>query len=264
VWETAVVAGIRRSYGRRWLDVARHPARRDGAVLWALLVLPWVVGLVLTRRHHHLDAGGWTVVLAVSLGLPTLWVAWAAFRDARRSGSADSGPGLRRVADELAVAVGKQWVREAAVRRLNDPYPLPVSWVAAADLAAPWESLAELATRGAGWRPPPPGRVWAAGPEELAGEGGELADVLEKVPTGRLVVLGEPGSGKTMLMVRLVLDLLAARAAGGSVPVLAPIASWDPSAQDLRAWLAPGSSPTTRPWPGPRPRARSGRPGLRP
>ena len=58
------------------------------------------------------------------------------------------------------------------------------------------------------------------------------------MPTGRLVVLGEPGSGKTMLMVRLVLDLLAARAAGGPVPVLAPVASWDPSGQDLRDWLA--------------------------
>ena len=207
-------------------------------MLWALLVLPWVAGLALTRRHHHLDAGGWTVVLTVSLSLPTLWVTWATFRDARRSGAANSGPGLPRIADELAAAVGTQWAREAAVRRLNDPYPLPVSWAAAAaDLAAPWESLAELAASGAGWPPPAPGRAQAAGPEELAGEGGELTDVLEKVPTGRLVVLGEPGSGKTMLMVRLVLDLLAARAPGGPVPVLFPVASWDPSGQDLRDWL---------------------------
>ena len=76
------------------------------------------------------------------------------------------------------------------------------------------------------------------GPDDLAGEGGELADVLGRVPTGRLVVLGEPGAGKTMLMVRLVLDLLARRAAGGPVPFLAPVASWDPSGQDLRGWLA--------------------------
>ena len=178
------------------------------------------------------------MVLTVSLGLPTLWVAWAAFRDARRAGAAESGPGLARIADEVAAAVGRQWAREAAVRRLNDPYPLPVSWAAAAaGLAAPWESLAELAASGAGWPPPAPGRVRAAGPEELAGEGGELAYILDKVPTGRLVVLGEPGSGKTMLMVRLVLDLLAARAAGGPVPVLAPLASWDPSGQDLQEWL---------------------------
>ena len=232
------MTGTRRSYGRHLLDAARHPARRDGAILWALLALPWVGGLVLTRRHHHLDAGGWTLVLTVSLGLPTLWVAWATFRDARRSGAAESGPGLPRIADELAAAVGRQWDREAAVRRLNHPYPLPVSWAAAAaGLVAPWESLAELAASGAGWPPPAHGRAWAAGPEELAGEGVELADVLGKVPTGRLVVLGEPGSGKTMLMVRLVLDLLARRAAGGPVPVLVPVASWDPSGQDLRDWL---------------------------
>ena len=82
------MTGTRRSYGGRWLDAARHPSRRDGAVLWALLVLPWVAGLVLTRRHH-LDAGGWAVVLTVSLGLPTLWVTWATFRDARRAGAPD-------------------------------------------------------------------------------------------------------------------------------------------------------------------------------
>jgi hypothetical protein len=57
------------------------------------------------------------------------------------------------------------------------------------------------------------------------------------VPTGRLVVLGEPGAGKTMLMVRLVLDLLARRAAGGPVPFLVSIASWNPEKQDLRGWL---------------------------
>ena len=57
------------------------------------------------------------------------------------------------------------------------------------------------------------------------------------VPTGRLMVLGEPGSGKTMLMVGLVLDLLARRAAGGPVPILATLASWDPARQDLHDWL---------------------------
>jgi predicted NACHT family NTPase len=63
-------------------------------------------------------------------------------------------------------------------------------------------------------------------------------EVPARVPTGRLVVLGEPGAGKTMLMVRLVLDLLARRAAGGPVPFLASIASWNPEEQELRNWLA--------------------------
>ena len=170
--------------------------------------------------------------------MPTLWVTWAAFRDSRRSGAADGGPGMARVADELAVAVGNQWSREAAVRRLNDPYPLPVSWAAAdADLADAWDSLVEAGGQRRRMAPARAGQAWATGPDDLAGEGGELADVLARVPTGRLVVLGEPGAGKTMLMVRLVLDLLARRAAGGPVPVLASVASWNPAGQDLRDWL---------------------------
>jgi NACHT domain len=62
--------------------------------------------------------------------------------------------------------------------------------------------------------------------------------VLAEVPTGRLVVLGEPGAGKTTLMVRLVLDLLASRTSGAPVPVLASLAAWNPSERDLHDWLA--------------------------
>ena len=61
--------------------------------------------------------------------------------------------------------------------------------------------------------------------------------MLARVPTGRLIVLGEPGAGKTMLMVRLVLDLLVRRARGGPVPILASVASWNPYVQDFRGWL---------------------------
>ena len=157
-----------------------------------------------------------------------------------------SGLTMAQVAHELAVAVGAQWEAEVAVRRLNDPYPLPVSWAAAdASLTDPWDSLVKLAVNGAGWPPPPPAGTWAAGPDELAGEGGELAKVLARVPTGRLVVLGEPGAGKSILMVRLVLDLLDRRTEGGPVPFLVSIASWEPKdqespepkGQDLWDWL---------------------------
>jgi hypothetical protein len=146
---------------------------------------------------------------------------------------------MAEVADQLAVAVGTQWKDEADVRRLNDPYPLPVSWVPAdASLTDSWDLLVKVASSGAGWPTPPPAATWAAGPDDLVGAGGDLVEVLAKVPTGRLIVLGEPGAGKTMLMVRLVLDLLARRVGGGPVPILASVASWNPADQDLRDWLA--------------------------
>jgi uncharacterized protein YjbI with pentapeptide repeats len=124
------------------------------------------------------------------------------------------------------------------MRRLNDPSPLVVSWAPAdPSLTDPWESLTRLADSGAWWPAPPPAGTWAAGPDDLAGEGGDLVNALARVPTGRLVVLGERGAGKTMLMVRLVLDLLARRGDGCPVPILACMASWNPVGQDLRDWL---------------------------
>ena len=203
-----------------------------------LLLLPWVVALVLVRRHHHLDVGAVTILVSVSLGLPVIWLAWATYREATRSSAHAGKLSLAQVADQLAVAVGAQWETEAAVRRLNDPYPLPVSWVTAdPSLADSWDSLVKLATSGAGWPAPSSTNTWAASPANLAGAGSDLVNVLAQVPTGRLVVLGEPGAGKTMLMVRLVLDLLTRRAPGGPVPILASIASWNPVEEDLRAWL---------------------------
>jgi NACHT domain len=178
-------------------------------------------------------------VIGLSVGLPALWLAWVGYLEARRSGNAVGELTMAEVADQLAVAIGAQWEAEAAIRRLNDPYPLPVSWDPAdPSLTDSWDSLVKLASSGAGWPVPPPAAAWAAGPEGLTGTGGELVEVLARVPTGRLVVLGEPGAGKTMLMVRLVLDLLARRASGSPVPILASVASWNPAEQDLRHWLS--------------------------
>lgn len=149
--------------------------------------------------------------------------------------------GLAAVAEELAAVVRKQWQDEATRRELNDPYPLPVRWVPAPpDVVADWADLVRLATQGVGWPGARTGRTWARTVAELAGCAGDLAVVWEKVPTGRLVVLGEPGAGKTMLLVRLVLDLLAPgrREPGGPVPVLVSAASWDPTHQDFHTWLA--------------------------
>jgi hypothetical protein len=95
-----------------------------------------------------------------------------------------------------------------------------------------------LASSAAGWPVPASMDRWAADPDGLAGTNRDLVTVLEQIPTGRLVVLGEPGTGKTMLMVRLVLDLLARRTGGGPVPILAPMATWNPVDEDLRTWLS--------------------------
>jgi len=149
----------------------------------AFLVLPWVVALILIRRHHHLNIAAVAIAAAFSVGLPPIWLTWAAYRGPRRASAPASGLSMAQVADQLAVAVGTQWNTEAAVRRLNDPYPLSVSWGPAdPSLTDTWESLVKLAGSGAGWPSPPSPGTWAIDPVGLAAKGGELANVLARVP----------------------------------------------------------------------------------
>ncbi|MEU9345598.1 hypothetical protein AB0D74_30775 [Streptomyces sp. NPDC048278] len=128
-----------------------------------------------------------------------------------------------RAADALAEAVREQWAAEARLRRLRDPEPIEVGW-APADrrLADHPENVG-----GGGLLPAP--RAWRIE---------DLAAWFAGFPGRRLVVLGGPGAGKSVLAMRFVLARLAARRPGGPVPVLFPLAGWDPRHTGLRDWLA--------------------------
>jgi hypothetical protein len=69
-----------------------------------------------------------------------------------------------------------------------------------------------------------------------------VGDYFSELKNGRLVVLGRPGAGKTVLAIELVLQLLrqnedSAGPATGRVPVRLGAASWVPG-QDLNQWIA--------------------------
>ncbi|MER6998147.1 NACHT domain-containing protein [Streptomyces sp. NPDC000410] len=208
--------------------------RRVGLLYFALAV-GGMAGAVGVAFRFDLRVAETAAALLPSVG--GLYLSWAAFQADRRE--AADGYGVARIADRLAVAVRGQWESEARVRRLNDPYPLPVSWQAADPrFGESWALLREMAGHWPSGRSAPPSG-WATGPVGLAGTGGEIAEVfLERVPTRRLVVLGGPGSGKTMLLIRLMLALVAERAEGSPVPVLFPLASWNPAEQTLESWMA--------------------------
>ncbi|MFI1970524.1 NACHT domain-containing protein [Streptomyces cinnamoneus] len=145
-------------------------------------------------------------------------------------GPADGGapaPGgrRRRAADALAEAVRDQWAAEAQLRRLQDPEPLNVGW---SRVGPP---LADH-----------PGNVHRGLPLPSPRDGDQrldrIVEAFAALPSRRMVVLGEPGAGKSILAVQFVLGTLAARRPGGPVPVLFPLAGWDPRSVTLRTWLA--------------------------
>ncbi|RSM55184.1 XRE family transcriptional regulator [Amycolatopsis sp. WAC 01376] len=132
---------------------------------------------------------------------------------------------VKKAADHLATIIAVRLRREEELRRVHDPFPLPVRWRTAADLADHWDNICRF----------PHGMT--AEPLDLSGEIGDIARVYRGIPSRKLVVLGHAGAGKTVLTLRFVLDALAARDPGGVVPVIFTIGSWNPAAMPLRTWL---------------------------
>jgi transcriptional regulator with XRE-family HTH domain len=124
---------------------------------------------------------------------------------------------------ELATAVARQWTAEAVMRSLGRPEPIQLSWSA---------TCPKVALPGREPRTAEPAAPTLC--RDLSG----LITAFRQLPKRQLVLLGEPGAGKTALAVLLILSLLANPEPGEPVPVLLPVSSWDPRKEHLYTWLA--------------------------
>ncbi|HEX6357618.1 helix-turn-helix domain-containing protein [Actinophytocola sp.] len=133
---------------------------------------------------------------------------------------------LAEAVRQLALEVHKRWQREEEQQQIHDPLPLPVRWrPIPAELTDSWVNIRRLR------------KGDDAEPLDLTGQLDQIVHVYRRVPSGRLVVLGRAGAGKTVLTLRFVLDLLRARAAADPVPVIFSVGSWNPTTTGLRDWL---------------------------
>ncbi|QUQ72031.1 hypothetical protein [Kutzneria sp. CA-103260] len=133
----------------------------------------------------------------------------------------DTDP-LALAAKALAEAVRHQWTEEAGWRSLRRPEPLRVRWS-----VTDREVSADLAT------------VLGEGDNSVLrtqGDWRDLVEVFRALPARQLVILGEPGAGKTVLALLFVLALLDNPVAGEPVPVLLSASSWNPD-EHVHSWL---------------------------
>ncbi|MDX8049584.1 hypothetical protein SK571_09355 [Lentzea sp. BCCO 10_0798] len=132
---------------------------------------------------------------------------------------------LRVLAAQLARAVRVQWLGEEEKRRIRDPLPLTVRFKAARlELSDYWSNVLGVSADD-------------VEPLALVGPVAEFAEIYRSVPSGRMVVLGRGGAGKTVLVLQFVLALLGRWSDNSPVPVVLNIGSWNPVTTSLREWI---------------------------
>lgn len=144
-----------------------------------------------------------------------------------RAEDIDDSTQISRAMTKLAGLVKEQWATEAKTRGLLQREPIDVQYeTTERPVSAPAEAII--------------GRLSGSRPIRLRlhGELRQSVAKFRKLPRQQLVVLGEPGSGKTVFSLFFTLGLIDQRADHDRVPVLLPLTSWNPSIDRLHDWIA--------------------------
>jgi hypothetical protein len=207
--------------------------RRRSASWWAFLLFTGAIVAVLLWVVLALFGGGMDIASQVAGIVSAVFAAVALvlqFRGHGPAASSDLAEGDARLdaalrllafrAQELSQQEERHW-------RMDDPRPLRVSWRPASDdVFDHWENIGTGVYDGRGQ------------PLPLTADLFSVREVYRSIPSGRLVIMGRAGAGKTVLAHRLMLELFDHPEENVRVPVLFSMSNWNPRRTGLVDMLA--------------------------
>ena len=212
-----------------------------GAVAAIAVTVAWLLYLV-WRTPYRSDLATYGAFVVSVVAIVVGWVAWAWRTWAWRKGTVGpaSSENLDRVADQLADTVQAQWTSAAGGQGLIGTDPIRITWGRPSlPMAGP-----VAAAVGSHRFPPLPGLAPIREADLASGQAADLHTVYGGLQSGRLIIAGPPGSGKTGTAVLLVLAALRHRQGVPAsdrpqvpVPVLLAAQDWNPARQPAREWL---------------------------
>jgi hypothetical protein len=200
-------------------------------------------GYSVWRSPHRNDLatyGQYAIALTV-FGVSVIAGARRWFAKIRRESGLATTAGLNELTNHLAEVVKDEWTRAANDRGLLVPEPIRVRWRRpSAAIAGPPSAAA-----GTSLFQPLPGMNPVTAEQLKEGEIRDLHELYGGLGSGRLVIAGAPGAGKSGAAVLLILTALRHREQVDEadrpnvpVPVMFTLHGWNPDAQPVQDWLA--------------------------
>lgn len=212
-----------------------------GLVLCAGGLVWGIVSVTLMTPEDRASASGYGQFVLAVPGL--LLAVWPYVQPLLRGRKGDVS--VDELADRLAAAVRAQWTAAASDRGLLAPEPLPIRWRPCTDpVTGPVTAATTPRSLGESF-PPLPGLEQVTTSQLREGTHRTLHRIYGGLASGRLIIAGGPGTGKSSAAILLLLDALNFRAhtppeyrAEVPVPVLFTLAGWDPHTTPVNEWLA--------------------------
>lgn len=218
--------------------------RRRGLLIGLTLIAGalgwWVLRVSLLPDADRTNASGYGQFVLAAVGLVIVLGV-----EVRNAFIRPTVPDLDELSDLLALAMRNQLDQTAIDRMLMQPAPLPIRWRRASEYAAGPVTAATASRDSAGWFDPLPGLRRTTAASLRSGNRGSLHAVYGGLSSGRVLILGGPGTGKSSAAILLMLDALGYREQASSpddrrkipIPVLFTLQGWDPVTTSVREWL---------------------------